>query len=524
MKRRLFCIYDTTLFVTGLGHAPALGLEFHIEKPELDLNSISVSECDTIVLPIYTSRAIPADVVDISFRLNYDKNKFTMLGIESEYFTQSDLCSSFVTDTILHSSSDSTDHWTLKNFCSVDSLKPIFTTRFVTNGISRDTSTISIDSIYFDTEDVILYEVLAVKDEIEIRVKEVSFRILGDVDFPLTQVLDCSEEDYQIENTGQIPLLLTELFGNSADTISVVSQPGINDTIQPGEIANVRLRFCPKRAVATTNQLTSVMDRCAILDSATVYGLGFAPDFYNMSGTEQSFIANDTLFGQIGEIVEFDLYIEKDIKIEFNGLQVYMEDVDFVTEVDWNPRALRFLNYENSGQFSPTLDSGQVGKLILNFENEPNILKGKIGSLRFLVTVPDVVESSIRFRNHSFDTDQVLFYTMEETTNDILFSSSQSCNISLLTYTNEITSLSQNYPNPWNSQTSIEFSISESDPVELTVYDINGGIVKQYKFASGLDFGRHSLSIDGADLESGIYYYELRNGTFISTKTMQLIK
>ena len=84
-------------------------------------------------------------------------------------------------------------------------------------------------------------------------------------------------------------------------------------------------------------------------------------------------------------------------------------------------------------------------------------------------------------------------------------------------------SLSQNYPNPFNPTTNLEFGISELGFVSLKVYDISGKevmtLVNEQK-----DPGYYSVSFNGANLSSGIYFYTIQAGSFVSTKKMTLIK
>ncbi len=83
--------------------------------------------------------------------------------------------------------------------------------------------------------------------------------------------------------------------------------------------------------------------------------------------------------------------------------------------------------------------------------------------------------------------------------------------------------LSQNYPNPFNPSTNLEFGISELGFVSMKVYDASGkevaSLVNEVKPA-----GYYSVSFNGASLSSGIYFYTLSAGNFISTKRMILLK
>ena len=84
-------------------------------------------------------------------------------------------------------------------------------------------------------------------------------------------------------------------------------------------------------------------------------------------------------------------------------------------------------------------------------------------------------------------------------------------------------SLEQNYPNPFNPATIIEYSIPQTAIVSLKVYDILGReiktLVNQYQ-----NKGKHEVNFNASNLASGVYFYQLRSGSFISTKKMLLLK
>ncbi|MFH0991285.1 MAG: T9SS type A sorting domain-containing protein [bacterium] len=79
--------------------------------------------------------------------------------------------------------------------------------------------------------------------------------------------------------------------------------------------------------------------------------------------------------------------------------------------------------------------------------------------------------------------------------------------------------LSQNYPNPFNPSTNIRFEISNPGFVSLKVFDILGrevaALVNEYKPA-----GSFSVNFEASKLSSGVYFYKLQAGSFISTKKM----
>ena len=90
------------------------------------------------------------------------------------------------------------------------------------------------------------------------------------------------------------------------------------------------------------------------------------------------------------------------------------------------------------------------------------------------------------------------------------------------------TSLQANYPNPFNPQTRIEFTLAEPGLVRLEIYDTMGRRV-----ATLVDdlrpAGRHHATWDGTDpggrrVASGLYFYRLRAGDYESVKKMSLVK
>jgi photosystem II stability/assembly factor-like uncharacterized protein len=100
--------------------------------------------------------------------------------------------------------------------------------------------------------------------------------------------------------------------------------------------------------------------------------------------------------------------------------------------------------------------------------------------------------------------------------------------------------LSQNYPNPFNPITKIKYNIPVVDAkfasttnVQLKVYDVLGNevatLVDEYKSAGNYEaefsaIGGSASGGNAATLPSGVYFYQLRVGSFIETKKMILIK
>lgn len=83
--------------------------------------------------------------------------------------------------------------------------------------------------------------------------------------------------------------------------------------------------------------------------------------------------------------------------------------------------------------------------------------------------------------------------------------------------------LSQNYPNPFNPFTTISFSIKENTNVTLRVFDILGREVVVL-VNEELNAGNHKVQFDGTNLESGVYFYEIRTNDFTDVRKLVLIR
>ncbi|MCH7963780.1 MAG: T9SS type A sorting domain-containing protein [Bacteroidetes bacterium] len=81
----------------------------------------------------------------------------------------------------------------------------------------------------------------------------------------------------------------------------------------------------------------------------------------------------------------------------------------------------------------------------------------------------------------------------------------------------------ENYLNPFNPTTTINYKIPELSFVTLKVYDVLGieiaTLVNEDKAV-----GSYEVEFDGSELTSGIYFYRLQAGSFFETKKMVLMK
>ena len=84
-------------------------------------------------------------------------------------------------------------------------------------------------------------------------------------------------------------------------------------------------------------------------------------------------------------------------------------------------------------------------------------------------------------------------------------------------------SLSQNFPNPFNPVTTINFTLPEAGFVNLTVFNSVGQVVAEL-INKDLDVGYHNITFSADYLPSGIYFYRINSNNYTKTKKMLLLK
>ncbi len=89
-------------------------------------------------------------------------------------------------------------------------------------------------------------------------------------------------------------------------------------------------------------------------------------------------------------------------------------------------------------------------------------------------------------------------------------------------------SLSPPFPNPFNSSTTISFSLSPSagrggiqGGVRLAIYDLSGRLVTDLLGSTGVSAGNHKVVWDARDVPAGVYLVRLEAGS--QTRTQKLV-
>ena len=90
--------------------------------------------------------------------------------------------------------------------------------------------------------------------------------------------------------------------------------------------------------------------------------------------------------------------------------------------------------------------------------------------------------------------------------------------------------LAQNFPNPFNPETTISFEVQAawSAPVTLHIFNVQGQLVKTL-VNSMMQPGAHTVIWNGKDstdepVSSGVYFYQIMSGNFVAVRKMLLTK
>ena len=88
--------------------------------------------------------------------------------------------------------------------------------------------------------------------------------------------------------------------------------------------------------------------------------------------------------------------------------------------------------------------------------------------------------------------------------------------------------LFQNYPNPFNPVTTIEYSVAQEGYVELKIFNVQGQLIRTLMSESKLP-GQYQVSWNGRNergrsVTTGVYFYRLQVGSFVSVKKMLLLR
>ena len=89
-------------------------------------------------------------------------------------------------------------------------------------------------------------------------------------------------------------------------------------------------------------------------------------------------------------------------------------------------------------------------------------------------------------------------------------------------------SLSNNYPNPFNPSTTIDFAVAQSGDVSVIIYDMLGREVKNlvngFHTPNYYSINWNGMNDAGTSVSTGVYYYKMVSSDFVEMKKMMFVK
>ena len=234
----------------------------------------------------------------------------------------------------------------------------------------------------------------------------------------------------------------------------------------------------------------------------TVTGDGWSDSAADMAGAAPIALSGYKVDSQTPVLSVFGSVVDEVTGVTKEGFRVKVKNLSTKAAVS------EVTSIETADGYSMTLldlanaNAARVGDVLEISADSPNPLIG-VQPVRHVVTVDDVKTSTIQLE------DLIAYEIPAET------------------------ELLRNYPNPFNPETWIPYHLSEDADVNLTIYDINGEVVRDidvgHQNAAKYDSRAKAIYWDGRNrfgeqVASGIYFYHLNAGDFSGTRKMVILK
>jgi len=186
----------------------------------------------------------------------------------------------------------------------------------------------------------------------------------------------------------------------------------------------------------------------------------------------------------------------------------------------------------NAIQINDLVWNQSFGNFFIEEENTDGLIRFVVAGVNPVSGIDELFKVNLEILNGlSGETTMNLINLRLNESSIIDLASSSEISQSVLSADNEIPyqfTLHNNYPNPFNPETNIQFDIPESLPVKLAIYDLSGkevNVLVQNTFAPG----KYKVVWNGKDqygqpVSAGMYIYQIEAGNFRNTKKLILLK
>jgi hypothetical protein len=149
------------------------------------------------------------------------------------------------------------------------------------------------------------------------------------------------------------------------------------------------------------------------------------------------------------------------------------------------------------------------------FEDRPHAIALPDGPLVWMTQRMEIVNSSLSFVIENFGANEVFYTTIDEISPQTEIADGSGTPVFELS--------TENYPNPFNSQTVIRYSLPAQSEITIDIFDILGRKIETVR-ASVEMAGEHTFIWNAGEKLSGIYFYRISAGGYMTIGKMILLR
>ena len=155
------------------------------------------------------------------------------------------------------------------------------------------------------------------------------------------------------------------------------------------------------------------------------------------------------------------------------------------------------------------------------------VIERKQGEASSFSVLDSLGKNVVQYVDTTIEAGQIYIYRVQAYKSSVGSEYSNEVSLNLTGVKKEVLpreySLSQNYPNPFNPTTTIGYQLPISSYLTLKVYNLLGQDIATI-FEGVQSAGNYSVTFDANGLTGGIYFYQLKAGSFVENKKFILLK
>jgi len=495
---------DTTVLVMGSGFAPAFGLQMAFDTARIGLDTFKLTTCDTLFLPIMSSRDIPQKYMNVLFHLGYDTTELQLLDGSSPY-----------TGSVAGTDTSNGANVSMINGTNIKA-GVITTLRFKVIG-GPTIFPITLGNFNFDSDSLVFFEIVAGDDHGVVEIDQPTIAVTKFTDFDTVDVKQCKNETVTVYNTGVIPVRFDSLSLPKWHTVTASSIP-LPAMLPPGDSVLVTVTFCPRDSAVFDTTITAYSNSpCLAIDTGTLHSVGYAPPFPFKMALLPDVTGIDSI-GSIGGLI-MDT-IEVPVSIDRT---IPLTPLDVKFSLNYDARALEFLGVTSPyAQATVTNVPGTIG---LVFPECQNVDSGEFARVKFLITVPDSVTTTMTLMPCVFTSDSIMFIKPRPVGDTSTVTVGPQCNITTLIFVGGSNSISPVHPNPSSGIVGIDLSFMEDANPELDIINSLGEtILKPMDGTVAYKGGSYHVTFNSQNLPIGAYSILFRAGDYRMSERFVVIR